>query len=77
MTYSSAPNHSQFYKQELNAFVDQSAKHLAEDDNDIALYFKQFRTLANPLLSRHYISKKECNKLFYQGFHPDTHRSLH
>jgi len=70
------PNHSQFYKQELNAFVDQSAKHLAEDDNDIALYFKQFRTLANPLLSRHYISKKECNKLFYQGFHPDTCQSL-
>jgi len=35
MTYSSAPNHSQFYKQELNAFINQSAKHLVEDDNDI------------------------------------------
>jgi len=76
MTYSSVPNHSQFYKQELNALVDQSAKHLVEDDNDVALYFEQFRTLADPLLSRCYISEKECNELFYQGFHPDTCRSL-
>ena len=76
MTYSSAPNHRQFYKQELNAFVNQSAKHLVEDDNDVALYFEQFRTLADPLLSRRYISEKQCNELFYQGFHPDTRRSL-
>jgi len=47
-----------------------------EDEDNLASYFKRFQTLRDPLLFFHYLSKKECNKLFWQGFHPDDYTTL-
>jgi len=63
----------QHSRQDLQEFIDQSSKQLVEDDINVAHYFECFRTLSNPLISYGYVSEKECNKLFFQGFHPDTH----
>jgi len=66
----------QHSRQDLQDFIDQSSKQLVEDNIDVAHYFERFQTLSDPLVSYGYVSEKECNKLFFQGFHPDTHRSL-
>jgi len=47
-----------------------------EDEIDVAHYYESFQTLADHLYFFHYISKKECNKLFWQGFHCKDHAAL-
>ena len=59
----------QLAKQELYSLVDHSSKWLMEDEIDVARYYESFQTLADRLHFFCYISKKECNKLFWQGFH--------
>jgi len=47
-----------------------------EDKIDMACYYESFQTLADRLHFFHYISKKERNKLFWQGFHCKGHAAL-
>jgi len=39
-------------------------------------YFAHFWILSSPLLSSSYVSDTECNKLFWQGFHPNNRAML-
>jgi len=63
-------------KQELYNLVSQSSKQLIEDEIDMYRYFAHFWILSGPLLSSGYVSDTECNKLFWQGFHPDNRAML-
>ena len=42
-----------------------------EYEDDITDYFDDFWSLADPLVSSCCMSRRECNKLFWQGFHAD------
>jgi len=48
-----------------------------EDEDNITDYFDDFRTLADPLVSSCRMSRRECNKLFWQGFHADDRAMLY
>ena len=64
-------------KQKLYDYVNWSAKHLMEDEDDVAEYFEHFQALSKPVLYCYGISGRECNELFWQGFHPDDHAILY
>jgi len=66
----------QLDKQKLYSLVDWSSKWLMEDEIDVARYYESFQTLADCLHFFRHISKKECNKLFWQGFHCKDHAVL-
>jgi len=76
MAYSSTTTRSRFNRQELYNYVNWSSNFPMEDEDDLASYFERFQTLSDPLLFFRYLSKKECNKLFWQGFHPDDYTTL-
>src|SRR5712691_6977616 len=76
MSYSHRSTQRQADKQRLYEFVDNSSKWLMEDEDDMAQYFKHFNTISKPLLYFHRISRMDCNKLFWQGFHPDDRARL-
>jgi len=42
-----------------------------EGEDDLAGYYERFLSLSKPLVFFRNLSKRECNKLFLQGFHPD------
>ena len=63
-------------KQKHYNYVNWSAKHLMEDEDDVAEYFKCFQALSKPVLYLYGISRRECNELFWQGFHLDDHAML-
>lgn len=65
-----------FDKQRLYEFVDISSMWYMEGENDLARYYECFLALSEPLLFFHYISKRERNRLFWQGFHPDDRSML-
>ena len=69
MAYRSKPNQSHFSKQELYNLVDRSSTWPMEDKDNVADYFKDFWTLGDPLVFHRLMSKRECNELFWQGFH--------
>ena len=47
-----------------------------EDEIDVAHYFKRFRTLSDPLLFYRCMSKRECDMLFWKGFHVNNRAAL-
>ena len=47
-----------------------------EGEDDLAGYYEHFLSLSEPLLFFRDLSKRECNKLFLQRFHPDDHATL-
>jgi len=47
-----------------------------EDEDDLASYYKCFLDLTEPLLFFRYLSKRESNELFWQGFHPNDRAML-
>jgi hypothetical protein len=47
-----------------------------EDEDDVAEYFERFRSLSKPVLYLYGTSGRECNELFWQGFHPDDRAML-
>ena len=57
-------------------FVDYSSSLLMEDEDDLASYYRLFLDLIEPLLFFLYVSKRESNELFWQGFHPDDRAML-
>jgi hypothetical protein len=71
MSYSSTHTWSQFSRQKLQNFVDWSAKHLIKDEDDVAEYFEHFQSISNPLIYSKFMTKRECNELFWKGFHRD------
>jgi len=48
-----------------------------KDEDNMVDYFDDFRTLADPLVSSCYMSRRESNKLFQQGFHADNRTMLY
>jgi len=42
-----------------------------KDEDNVADYFDDFWTLGDPLVFSSRMSTRECNKLFWQGFHAD------
>ena len=47
-----------------------------EGEDDLARYYERFLALSEPLHFFRYLPKKERNKLFWQGFHPDDRTML-
>ena len=47
-----------------------------EGEDDLAGYYEHFLSLSKPLLFFRNLSKRECNKLFLQGFHSDDRATL-
>ena len=76
MSYSHRTARNGSDKQKLYNYVDWSAKHLMEDEDNVAEYFKCFQALSKPVLYLYGISRRECNELFWQGFHPDDRAML-
>ena len=74
---SSTTTRSRVSKQELHDLIDWSSTRPMEDEDDVADYFDDFRTLADPLVSSCRMSRRECNKLFWQGFHADDRTMLY
>src|SRR5260221_1404556 len=60
----------------LYELVDFSSNWPMEGEDDLAGYYEHFLSLSEPLLFFRNLSKRECNKLFLQGFHPDDHATL-
>ena len=48
-----------------------------KDEDDVADYFDDFQALGDPLVFSGRMSTKECNKLFWQGFHADDRAMLY
>jgi len=48
-----------------------------KDEDDVADYFDDFQALGDPLVFSSRMSTKECNKLFWQGFHADDRAMLY
>ena len=71
MSYSSMSTWNPF--DQLYELVDFSSNWPMEGEDDLAGYYKHFLSLSEPLVFFHNLSKRECNKLFLQGFHPDDH----
>jgi hypothetical protein len=71
MSYSSTHTWSRFSRQKLQDLVDWSAKHLMKDEDDVAEYFEHFQSLSDRLIYFQLMTRRECNELFWQGFHPD------
>jgi hypothetical protein len=42
----------------------------------VAQYFRCFKALSKPLLYFNFISRSDCNKLFWKGFHLDDRARL-
>src|SRR5712691_11162679 len=76
MSYSHRSTWRSTDKQGLYEFIDRSSKRLIEDEDDVSRYFEHFQTLSKPLIYFGFISKSECNQLFWQGFHPNDRARL-
>ena len=76
MSYSYRLTRRQTDKQRLYEFVDDSSEWVMEDEDDVVHYFKAFKAISKPLLYFNCISSTDCNKLFWQGFHPNDHARL-
>jgi len=63
------PTRSQVSKQELHDLINWSSTWPMKDEDDVADYFDDFQALGDPLVFSGHMSTKECNKLFWQGFH--------
>jgi hypothetical protein len=46
------------------------------EESEVAKYYNWFLELAKPLFNLHVLEDKECNTLFWCGFHPDNHAML-
>ena len=73
MSHNITPAEIQLDKQELYEFVDESSKWRMKDKGDVKKYATVFWYCCDPLIAFHYMSLGECEDLFWQGFHPDTH----
>src|SRR5712691_7588771 len=76
MSYSHRSTRRSTDKQGLYEFIDRSSKRLIEDKDDVSRYFEHFQTLSKDLIYFDFISKSECNQLFWQGFHPNDRARL-
>ena len=77
MSYSSTRTQSRFSRQKLQDLVDWSAKHLMKDKDDVAEYFERFQSLSDRLIYFQLMTKRECNELFWKGFHCDDRAMLY
>lgn len=76
MSYSSTPNRCQVIAQELFDVVDWSSKSRMENEDDLSGYDTVFWSLCDPLLASHYMSPRECEDIFWQGFHPNDRAKI-
>src|SRR5712691_1978465 len=76
MSYSRRSTRRSTDKRRLYEFIDRSSRRLIEDEDDVSRYFERFQTLSDPLTYFGFISKSECNQLFWQGFHPNDRAML-
>ena len=42
-----------------------------KDEDNVTEYFERFRSISDPLIYFKFMTKRECNKLFWKGFHHD------
>ena len=77
MSYSSTRTRSRFSRQKLQDLVNWSARHLMKDEDDVAEYFEHFQSLSDPLIYSKFMTKRECNELFWKGFHCDNRAMLY
>jgi hypothetical protein len=77
MSYSSTRTQSQFSRQKLQDFINWSAKHLMKDEDDVVEYIEHFQSISDPLIYSKFMTKRECNELFWKGFHRDDHTMLY
>ena len=67
---------TQSFLDKLYDFVDWSSCWPMEGEDDLASYYERFLSLSEPALFFHDVSRRECNKLFWQGFHPNDRSML-
>jgi hypothetical protein len=60
---------SRHTKQGLETFRKLSAKSRIRDEADVLKYYRNFLTVASPLLANHHITIDEYNTAFFKGFH--------
>jgi hypothetical protein len=46
------------------------------DETDVINYQQQFNTQSKVLLNSDRMTERECNAIFWQGFHPDNQQAL-
>ena len=58
-------------RQDLAEFVELSARSLIHDENDVMRYYRNFLTIALPLVDDRKITSYDFNAEFFRGFHID------
>ena len=48
-----------------------------KDKDNVAEYFECFRSISDPLIYSKFMTKRECNELFWKGFHRDDRTMLY
>ena len=61
---------SRHTKQGLDRFTELSAKYRVRDEAEVLKYYRNFLTVATPLLEAHLITINDYNTAFFRGFHP-------
>jgi hypothetical protein len=61
---------SRHTKQGLDTFRELSAKSRIRDEAQVLKYYRNFLTVATPLLANHQITIGDFNAAFFKGFHP-------
>ena len=67
---------NRYTKQGLQDFVNLSSKARILDEDDLALYYRRFLQLSNPLYVSQKLTDDERNTEFFYGFHPDDRAIL-
>jgi hypothetical protein len=67
----------QYSRQKLIEFANTYAQKRMGDETDIINYQRQFNVQSKVLLNSGRMTERECNTIFWQGFHPNDQQALH
>ena len=68
--YPDVASHSRHTKQGLETFRELSAKSRVRSEAEVLKYYRNFLTVASPLLASHRITVADFDTAFFKGFHP-------
>jgi hypothetical protein len=68
--YPDVASHSRHTKQGLETFRELSAKSRVHSEAEVLKYYRNFLTVASPLLASHRITSADFDMAFFKGFHP-------
>jgi hypothetical protein len=73
MPYNNQPPLSKNAKKNVFNYILWSMELPMSKESEVTRYYNQFLDFAEPLLDTCILENKECEELFWYGFHPDNH----